>query len=53
METHVHPDLIDAVDCVGANVIQTPGGFTSVCQPCYVGIMSPFKVGLVELYQDW
>ena len=31
MESHIHPDFIDAVDSVSSNVIHIPGGFTPVC----------------------
>ena len=53
MESHIHPNFIDSVDTLGTRVIQIPGGFTYVSQPCDVGIIKPFKASLVELCQDW
>ena len=53
MESHIHSDFIDAVDERGTQVLQILGGFTSVCQPCDVGIMKPFKTRLAEKCQDW
>ena len=53
MESHIHSDFIDAVDERGAQAIQIPGGFKSVCQPCDVGIKKPFKLRLAEKCQDW
>ena len=38
---------------MGTRVITIPGGFTSVCQPCDVGIMKPFKTRFTSLCQDW
>ena len=48
-----HTDFIDAIDERGTQVIQIPGGFTSVCQPCDAGILKPFKTRLAEKCQDW
>ena len=53
MESHIHSDFIDAVDERMTEVIQIPGGFTSVCQPCDVGIMKPFKKRLAKKCQGW
>ncbi len=43
MESHTHPTFIDSVDEIGTRVIEIPGGFTSVSQPCDVGVIKPFK----------
>ena len=53
MESHIHQNFIDSVQLLGTRVIKIPGGFTSVCQPCDVGIMKPFKNLLVEHCQAW
>ena len=53
MESHIHSNFTDAVDEKGTQVIQIPGGFTSVRQPCDVGIMKPFKTQLAEMCQSW
>ncbi len=43
MESHIHSTFIDSVDEIGTRVIEIPGGFTSVSQPCDVGVIKPFK----------
>ena len=53
MESHIHSNSIDAVDERGTQVIQIPGGFAPVRQPCDVGIMKPFKMQLAEMCQSW
>ncbi len=53
MESHIHPSFIDSVGELGTRVIEIPGGFTSVCQPCDVGIMKPFKMRLIDLCEQW
>ncbi len=53
MESHIHPHFVDTIDGFGTLVIQIPRGFTSLCQPCHVGIMKPFKTQLLELCQQW
>ncbi len=49
----IHPSFIDAVDSLGTQVIQIPGGFTFISQSCDVGIIKSFKTRLVELCQEW
>ena len=38
---------------LGTRVENISGGFTSVCRPCDVGIMKPFKTRVVEQCQPW
>ena len=45
--------FVDSVDEIGTGVIEIPGGFTSVSQPCDVGVIKPLKSSLVELCQQW
>ena len=53
MESHIHSNFIDSVKLLGTRVTEIPGGFTSISQPCDVGIMKPLKTGFVDLCQDW
>ena len=53
MQSHIHPDFIDSVADTNTQIIEIPGGFTSVCSPCDVGIIKPFKTRFIEACQQW
>lgn len=52
MQAQLYPFFIDAIDNYGTNKVQVPRGFTSVSQPCDVGIMKPLKTHLAEFCQS-
>ena len=53
MESHIHFNFIDSVHLFGTHVIEIPGCFTCVSEPCNTGIMKLLKIKFLELRQNW
>ena len=45
IESHIHPYFTDTIDELGTKIITISGSFTSLCEPCNIGIIRPFKKG--------
>lgn len=49
----MHKDMEILCDIIGTNVVKVPDSFTSLSQPCNVGIMKALKCRLRKACQVW
>jgi len=52
-ENHVHINFTERAELEGTYISFIPGGHTSVCQPCDVGINWPLKSRLLDECNKW
>jgi hypothetical protein len=45
--------VVNIIQSMGFDVIHIPAGCTSLCQPIYVGINTPIKCQLREMWVNW
>jgi transposase-like protein len=50
---HMVRDVVSAIEACDTVVLFIPGGFTSGLQTMDVGLNKPFKVAMMDVYDDW
>lgn len=51
--SHIRSDVIKALNAEGLDVLEIPGGTTSVLQPPDVSVNKPFKSGMRKRWDEW
>jgi len=52
-KVHMMDSVVDRCEAGGTRVVGIPPGYTSVCQPCDVGVMKPLKDRLRHWTNNW
>jgi DDE superfamily endonuclease len=50
---HMVRDVVSAIEACDTIVLFIPGGFTSGLQTMDVGCKKPFKMAMIEVYDNW
>jgi len=51
--SHIREDVVKALNLEGLDVLEIPGGTTSVLQPPDVSVNKPFKSGVRKRWEEW